>query len=297
MGRCTVSEKPVRYLRLIGRLRADNRLDLRPGYLTSTPRFWRREPEGPLRAEMSDADDRVLLRQGVPAAPYCFGAGTTRDLAVWADLAFPEGTRRIRFFRDDVLVHTIEVQRRKPRLSLTWSPPARVSGKRRVTWRAKHPDGAPLEFLVRYSHDNGETWRRVGKRTAESGATIDFRRLSGGERCRIAVLATDGANTVLARSKAFAVPVKGCKATIASPADGERVAVGELVVLQGQGFHVEAFEIELDDLVWISDRDGELGHGPVVPVRDLSRGRHVLTLTAGGGKRDARASVTIRVGR
>ena len=69
----------------------------------------------------------------------------------------------------------------------------------------------------------------------------------------------------------------------------------DLVVLEGMGFDVERFEPLNEELYWESDKDGRLGKGPVVPTRDLSPGKHKITLRVGKGKRASRADLTIHV--
>jgi len=287
----------VRYLRLIGRLYPDNRLVLRPAYLTDDPRFLPSGDRHALQAELLDDDGRVLARSPVPATPYCTMSRLSTTLAVRADLPFAEKTRRIRFLRDDVLVHEIDVPPHSPRVKLTWRSGAEVRGKSRITWRADHPDGNALHYIVRYSHDDGATWRRIGDRTSETSAAIDFAALPGGKRCRVAVLATDGVNTDIARSGAFAVPVKACVALVLAPEDGTRITPGEALTLRGQGFYLEEQAAELEDLIWSSDRDGELGRGPLITVGAPSAGRHRITLVAGRGRRAGKAVVAVEVGR
>jgi hypothetical protein len=125
---------------------------------------------------------------------------------------------------------------------------------------------------------------------------VDFDLLPGGDRCRIGVLATDGVNTIVAESPSFAVPVKPCRAMILAPEDGSSFAIGELVLLQGQGYYLEEQQAETEELVWTSSQAGELGRGMTVEVKGLSPGLHRITLRAGTGERAGEASISIGIG-
>jgi hypothetical protein len=83
---------------------------------------------------------------------------------------------------------------------------------------------------------------------------------------------------------------------ILSPAEGEPIASGTTVWLEGQAYDREAEQPELDELVWTSSLQGELGRGPRLAV-DLVSGRHTITLRAGHGERQGDASVSLVVGR
>src|SRR2546423_2735635 len=195
----------VQYLRLIGRLYPDNRLKLRPGYLTDNPAGSREDPHSSLVAKLYDEEDQLLLRYGVPTSPYCAVGQTLPELAVRAKIPFPPTTRSIRFYRDDALLHEIKVSKGEPEVKLTWKPPKNVKGKQIIAWRGSHPEGQPLQYFLRYTRNDGESWQRTGWRTEATEQEIDFAQLPGGERCRIAVVATDGVNTVMVESDSFSV--------------------------------------------------------------------------------------------
>jgi hypothetical protein len=285
-------EGDVVYLRLIGRLEPDNRLLLRPGHLTSKPRQIDEDPESELVAELVDEEGKTLLRHGVPLVPYCVDGEITASRAVRATIPFNSRTRTIRFLRDGVLVHEIEVSRAAPKVELTWEP-GQGTGKQRITWRAEHPEGLPLEFFLRYSHDGGKTWQRASLRTRETQQSLDLDALPGGRRCAVAVVATDGVNTTMARSRMFAVPVKPCRAMIISPEDGAELDAAEPVVLEGQGFYLEEASPELEELRWSSRPSGLDGEGALVTVSEPNPGKYRLTLEAGRGDRVGRETVSI----
>jgi len=287
----------VQYLRLIGRLYPDNRLKLRPGYLTDNFAGPPEDPQSSLVARLYDEEDKLLLRYGVPTNPYCAVGKNLPELGVRAKVPFPQITRSIRFYRDDALVHEIKVRKGKPEVKLTWKPRKNLNRKQRIAWRGGHPEGQPLQYFLRYTRNDGKSWQRAGWRTEATEQEIDFAQLPGGEQCRIAVVATDGVNTVMVESESFSVPIKPCVAMIFAPADGASFGAEEKVLLRGQGFYLEENQAETERLIWTSSIDGELGKGATLFVSALSPGHHRITLIAGTGKRAGEATTSVHFGK
>jgi hypothetical protein len=94
-------------------------------------------------------------------------------------------------------------------------------------------------------------------------------------------MASDGLNTASDDSdRTFEVARKAPAAQIASPADGALFRRPEAVLLLGRGTDREDGELHGAALAWTSDRDGVLGIGNHIVTPALSRGLHVITLTA-----------------
>lgn len=82
---------------------------------------------------------------------------------------------------------------------------------------------------------------------------------------------------------------------IDSPPGAVTVAKGQILKLRGRASDPAAGAIPDPELVWASDRDGPLGHGPSIEVK-LSAGTHTLSLTATGpGGEMAFATVGVTV--
>jgi hypothetical protein len=285
------------YLRVIGRLYPDNRLHLRPAYLTDNPRNSREDPNSSLIAELLDEEGTLLLRYGLHVRPYFAGGKALPEVAVRGKIPFPTNTRTVRFYHRNIMIYELKVSEGKPRLRLTWDAPKTVEGKHTITWVGEHPQRLALQYFLRYTHTGGETWQRVGWRTDETRQEVDFDQLPGGEQCQVAVVATDGANTVTVETKSFRVPVKPCIPMIFAPEDGTEFAPDEPVLLRGQGSYMEENTAETEALVWTSSQDGELGRGMSLEVPNLSSGFHRITLTAGTDERAGKATISIRIGR
>lgn len=285
----------VQYLRIIGRLYRDGRLRLRPSYLTPRAPWTDREGAGdsPLEVELVNAHEEVLSRYPLRIYPQCaFGVRPQTD-AVRGWVPFHPDTRRVRFLNRGRLVHQILRADRSPDLRLRWEPSGHVEGKQRVKWDAEAP--GDVEFFLRYSANGGRTWQRLGLRTGERHAVVNFDELPGGERCMVEVVATDGLNTVSVQSPPFRVRPKACLAFIVGPIDGSVIALGEPVQLIGQGFWLEGARIERQQLRWASSMDGELGTGDLVRAERLSPGQHRITLTAGPQDREGTESIRITI--
>jgi hypothetical protein len=290
-----VDADPARYLTITGVLLPDNRLLLQPGYLTDRPEYAAEDPRSPIMAELADDGGQVLLRYRVPASPPCNAEHDMAQLLVAGKVPFPKGTRRVLIYRGDVLIHEIQVPRSGPVVRLTWEVPRVVTGRRLVSWTGEHPDGRPLSFIVSYSHTEGRTWLPLNFSSPRLEQEVDFDSLPGGERCQIAVTASDGVNTVTVASEPFSAPIKPCLAMILSPGDGATFELGEAVPLRGQGYYREERRAETERLTWNSSLDGEICTGPYCDVQNLSSGEHRITLTAGTEDRQGRATVGLRV--
>jgi hypothetical protein len=153
-----------------------------------------------------------------------------------------------------------------------------------------------LTYILRYSNDDGESWRAVTSGLTEPNYTVNLALLPGGERCRVQVVASAGIRTAVAESPPFAVPVKPARAHILSPADGTVIAEGDRLELRGIGFSPDFGTTDFQDMVWSSHRDGLLDLGYDIVVNSLSPGRHRLELTVPdglGGESIARVTVEV----
>jgi len=296
--------RPTRFLTVVGVLLPDGRLILQPGFVTDDPSGAADAPDSPLVAELLGEEGLVLLRWGVPVAPFLIERATPeqddlvegpdlRNQAVAGKLPYPQQTRVIRFLLRDVPVHELRVPERGPELQFESDLPREATGVRRITWRGTHPEGRDLYYIVAYSNDGGETWQPVSLPSPETELEVDFDNLPGGAG-RLRILATDGANTTSVDSPPMRVPRKPCLPTIFEPQDGAELVTGDPVFLHGQGYYLEERRPELDQLEWDSSQDGPLGQGATLQVQ-LRPGEHRITLAAGTRRRRAATSVTVRV--
>lgn len=284
----------VRYLRLLGELSPDNRLTLEPKYATADATGSVEDPRSPIEVVLYGTQDEVLLKHRPPLREDCIFGGRTNNRVINGAVPFPQGVRTLRIFRDGVRIWEESVAAKPPRLSVSWQPASRVSGAKTITWQAEGQQGRELWYYVRYSCDDGRTWVPVGRPTKEPRMEVDFKALPGGKQCRLAVAASDGANTTTAITKRFAVSLCPREVSIFSPADGATFSAREAVNLIGQAWDCEARTRDTAKVEWHSSRDGLIGRQATV-VAKLSRGRHVITLRAGSGSQKGEASVTVAI--
>jgi hypothetical protein len=153
-------------------------------------------------------------------------------------------------------------------------------GVQTIRWQGTDADGDPLTYSVLYSTDDGRSWRLLAIDLPVQEWQWDTRQVGGSQRARVRVVVTDGLNTAFDDSDAsFHIVEKQPTALIAAPADGAVFRRPEAVLLLGRGFDPEDGELRGGALVWRSDRDGLLGTGNFLLTPDLSRGRHVVTMT------------------
>jgi hypothetical protein len=300
------------FLTITGVWTLDGRLDLQPSYVTQSSEGASGGEVGSaerlLIVELIDDQGEIIARQPITVSRLCsYPEASTPPLLVADKILFPEETRTLRFFRadTDTVIHEIARPESRPEIRLNWDPPGELdepfARRSVISWTAEHPEEErrteeerPLQFLVFYSHSDGESWQPVTLPLEDSELELDFDQLPGGESCRVKVLATDGVNTSEAESRAFSIPEKGVRATILTPENGASVSAREAVWLHGQGYHLEELRPELEDLTWSSSIDGELGRGSTVEVR-LSEGQHAIMLRAGEDTAQISLSAT-RVG-
>jgi hypothetical protein len=166
-----------------------------------------------------------------------------------------------------------------------------------LTWEASDPDGDALSYSVFYSVD-GIDWDLLQSDLTTATLALNVDSLAGGANARLRVLATDGVNVGQDETDApITVPDKAPVAQITNP--GNNVLVSPLSLLVGQGFGSDLEDGMLPDvsLAWSSDRGGDLGTGPSLPLSSLDPGRHVITLTVtDSAGQSSSTSVTVFVG-
>ena len=107
---------------------------------------------------------------------------------------------------------------------------------------------------------------------------VEVDQFAGGNDARFRVVATDGINIATDESAPVTIPNKAPTALIADPVDGARFVPGALVVLQGSAIDLEDGRLADEALQWTSDRQGNLGTGPSIPLSALEPGLHTITL-------------------
>jgi hypothetical protein len=166
-----------------------------------------------------------------------------------------------------------------------------------LSWRAEDADGDPLEVMVRYSPDGGQSFIPIAVRPRGSDLRIPADRLPASGKGSLEVLVSDGFNTSVAMIDGLQVG-RNHAPTVAlvKPHEGDVFHAGANVVMLSSTDDAEDGAIAPERILWSSDRDGLLGTGPALNSTALSQGPHLLTVQATDSQgASAQASVKIAV--
>jgi len=131
------------------------------------------------------------------------------DTAYFSDrVEWREGTRRIELLKDGTVLESREVSQHAPQVALTapaWGTGFRIGRNVPLHWTASDADGDSLSFAVTYSADDGKTWLPSAIDLSGAAYELPTEGLTPGTAFRVKVTATDGVNTAVAVSEAFAL--------------------------------------------------------------------------------------------
>ncbi|MBN2004758.1 MAG: hypothetical protein JXA21_15480, partial [Anaerolineae bacterium] len=158
-----------------------------------------------------------------------------------------------------------------------------------ATVTATDADNQPLTYRLAYSRD-AVTWQEVGNGTVtpQSGSAtfdivVDQNELPGATAHHWQLLVSDGFYTVRAeQAGSFAIANKRPVAWIITYFADNTISGDQVLQWRGTGYDLEDGVLSGDQLIWYSDRDGEIGRGEslFIAADDLSAGLHVVSLEA-----------------
>jgi hypothetical protein len=269
------------YLYVLGRFNRDGTASFYPFDQATTQQNLASKLKGNTYSlQLVDSHGKVLSTAGFNAPA---GSGHPKYLgpdvfSMW--VPFNNRTSRIVLRRGNKVIVQRSVSAHKPVVRLlTPRGGGTLSGHQTIKWVASDADNNPLTYIVEYSRDAGKTWTPLNVGLTGTSLAVDFATLPGSNRGLIRVLATDGVNTVEARSQAFEVPFQAATITLLAPRNG--ATFQQYQPVDGQGYAISWGDRPISAIKqysWTSDRDGFLGIGPWLS-RTLSPGRHKLTLT------------------
>jgi hypothetical protein len=151
-----------------------------------------------------------------------------------------------------------------------------------LSWNASDPDPGDLTYTVRYSRDQGNSWRTLAVDLENNSFTLPRRFLQGSNQAMIRVTTSDGFHVGGDNSNSlFSVANNSPGMELQSPRDFSRYIGVELVHLNGVSHDPEDGQLAPTSIAFVSNRDGFLGFsGGTVNAADLSEGIHTLTATA-----------------
>jgi hypothetical protein len=273
----------------------DGKIDLLPTYILYGPGPGAGTGrETPVWLRLIDADDEVIrVHHCHFANPHHQADAATFD--VHEAVPWDPATRSIEFLLDGKVINRAEVEAEDPRLTV--HPPERMEAepeRMRVKWDARH--SKTVWYMVRYTHDGGQTWHAVDADLTSPGLVVDLDLLPGGDQCAFQIVASSGLRTVTAETEPFAVKRKPRTVTILRPKTGEQFTQGASVCLLGVGHSPDFETAYFEDVMWTSNRDGYLGIGDQLTTHTLSPGRHRISVSVPDGlSGEASATVSIQI--
>jgi hypothetical protein len=166
-----------------------------------------------------------------------------------------------------------------------------------LTWDGSDVDGDPLTYSILYTAGD-DVWELIASGITGTSFDVEVDFFAGSDSAQFGVVATDGINIGSDESPLISIPNKPPMVAISNPAPGTVITPGGLVVLSGAAVDLEDGSLGDDVYQWSSDRDGDLGTGPSLPVNTLSNGVHTLTLRvedSDGASSEATVDVLVAV--
>ena len=232
--------------------------------------------------DLIDANERIIATHHCFAARShascgcCGGGEVPEGRAPWLDfeeaIEWPQEAQvvRLAFHRGAEPIASIEVGE-PPRLE--FEGPRFTEAGLELVLRAAHPRETP-KTVVLFSGNDGATWVPVVFDPPDGEPfVVEPRRLRGGERCRFRAVATAELASAERETETFALdPVGRGLFLRMTPRDcaPQEVELSAFVDARGLG------AVSWGDVVWSSDREGELGRGFDLSVR-LTEGHHEIT--------------------
>jgi hypothetical protein len=238
-------------------------------------------PSTEIACELLDQDENVLVFHRCRESDVHSDADSA-IVDFHAALPWFDEATSIRFLRNGDVLYVHNIEESRPHIEFSGSEIQYREERMSVEWAGQHPD-RELRYMLRYSHDGGETWRALATSLRGESHPVSPRLLSGGARCLFQIVASSGIRTAVANSQPFAAPQRPRTATILSPERGMEVPEGDPIVLRGGAYSSDFGLGDMEDTVWISNLDGVLGRGLELVAERLSAGRHVITLTVSDG--------------
>lgn len=283
-----------RYLRFAGRLWENG--EFVPGVGWETARIARRpRPTPGYRLQLLDGSADVLVDADVELRSGECGVRGTRGMSggrVTGYLPLHPGGRAIAFRRGERLLYALELAAAPPRVAVT-SVNVRADGQVELRWEAAHE--RPLLFNV-VLVDSGRRAIPVARELSASHLVLSTAELPGGPGCSLAVLATDGLRSAMARSEPFDLPDRPPRVTILTPGEDEVLTPDQPISLLGSACDLAGHPLPDERLVWRVDGEVVACGRRLVAGGPLAPGAHEIQLGYGSdGEPLARAVVRLRV--
>jgi hypothetical protein len=166
-------------------------------------------------------------------------------------------------------------------------------GNLRLRWTLRKYTELPEDIWIRWSNDDGQTWRALTVGVQGTSAKIDRDQLPSGE-IQFQVLAHDGFHTVDGITRSVQIPAKPPTVTIFYPTDDDQAYSERLLHLRGTATSDTGEELTDEQFTWFID-GYEVGRGSDSWVDNPGAGRHEVRLEVSDQAGTGTATSTIEV--
>jgi hypothetical protein len=192
-----------------------------------------------------------------------------------------------------------------PKLSVTEPRQgATIGSSLKIAWSASDADKDPLLFSVRYSNDQGKSWRVLADNASHRSLTVPTARLRGGKAVMVEVTASDGLHSARAIAGPFELARHAPEALIydrssrrLGPDEPAVIAQSQVLTLRGYGFDAEDGQLPAAALQWqLAGPVTVKATGTKLHFDDLAPGRYMATLDVADADNNhgkAQAAVTV----
>lgn len=281
------------FLRLAGKLWENGVFEAEVGW--ETQRIARRvAPDPDYRLELVAESGEVLVEGAVELrVASCRDAGT-RGMGGSKVVGYvplhPDGCAVV-FRRAARVLCRVELARERPIVRFV-EVTVGAKGRLRARWEAEHD--RPLWFSLVFI-DGHRRALSVARDLRERQMVIETAHLPGGAGCVLAVLATDGLRSAVARSDPFDLPEKPPRLAIVIPVDGETLAPDQPISLLGHAHDLAGCALPDEYLTWSVDGQVVARGQRLAPAGPLAPGHHRIALAYlhRGGAARAELSVSV----
>ncbi|MHC1769657.1 MAG: LamG-like jellyroll fold domain-containing protein [Verrucomicrobiia bacterium] len=146
-----------------------------------------------------------------------------------------------------------------------------------VAWSGTDADQDSLSYTLQYSPDDGITWLTLRVGYPDESFDTSTHHLSGGDQCRLRIIASDGFHSVIAQTDPFQLRRHAPEVFMTGVSEGQRLRPDPATFLNATAYDVEEGSLDPAGLRWqLSGPVQQNGVGSTFSLRDLSPGSYEL---------------------
>jgi hypothetical protein len=278
------------FMRVCGRLWENMQFEPEPGWETETVHR-RPTPDESYQLVLRDGQGRALVSvsPGLERQGCRMAAEPMRYDRLLGYVPMHPDAATLELGRGDHVIYTATLASSPPTVRIT-SLEMPNDDTVRVVWEVEHD--RPLTFEVAFVDGRGRALS-VARQLEQTSLDIDTTHLSGGDGCRVGILATDGSRSAHVLSEPFAVARKPPRLGIVRPADGETIEPDQPITLSGYALDAGGGALPTEAYRWLIDgqevaRSTRLALGPALPP-----GEYRVTLALDGYDAAVEASILV----